>query len=193
MAERLKALDLKSSDPERGPWVRIPLAPFFTPVSFNGQFSQSPGQEDSEREPPMDNHPIELDLSPENSAQPQGHTISVEKIREMVELFYSRTQQDELLGPIFADRVSDWDAHYEKMTRFWSSATMRAGTYSGRPIEAHRFGGFTKAHFDRWIELFTKSTHDIFEPSDAAIFVKLGKNMASSISMRIGVGRLELN
>ncbi len=28
MAERLKALDLKSSDPERGPWVRIPLAPF---------------------------------------------------------------------------------------------------------------------------------------------------------------------
>lgn len=30
MAERLKALDLKSSDPERGPWVRIPLAPFPT-------------------------------------------------------------------------------------------------------------------------------------------------------------------
>ena len=28
MAERLKALDLKSSDSEKGPWVRIPLAPF---------------------------------------------------------------------------------------------------------------------------------------------------------------------
>lgn len=27
MAERLKALDLKSSDSEKGPWVRIPLAP----------------------------------------------------------------------------------------------------------------------------------------------------------------------
>ena len=142
----------------------------------------------------MNNQSIKLDLSPNHDpAQSSIHTITVDKIRAMVELFYARTQQDGLLGPIFEQRVENWDDHYEKMTRFWSSATMRAGTYSGRPIEAHRFGGFTKAHFDRWIELFTKSTHDIFEPSDAAIFVKLGKNMASSISMRIGVGRLELN
>lgn len=142
----------------------------------------------------MNEHPIELDLSPaDDSNHPVSHGITVEKIREMVELFYSRTQQDTLLGPIFKERVADWDAHYEKMTRFWSSATMRAGTYSGRPIEAHRFGGFTEAHFDRWVEMFTKTAQDVFPEKDAEVLIDLAKKMASSIAMRIGVGRIVYN
>jgi len=142
----------------------------------------------------MTGQPVELDLSPAgDSAQNQSHTISVEKIREMVELFYSRTQQDDLLGPIFQERVADWDAHYEKMTRFWSSATMRVGTYSGRPIEAHSFGGFTKVHFDRWVTMFTTTANDVFTPGDAKILTDLAKRMASTIAMRIGVGRFNYN
>ena len=108
----------------------------------------------------------------------------------MVELFYSRTQQDELLGPIFEERVADWSTHYQTMTRFWSSAVMRTGTYSGRPIEAHKFGGLTEAHFRRWVSLFTSTANEVFQDSDAAVFVELAKRMASSIAMRIGVGRL---
>ncbi len=141
--------------------------------------------------------PIELDLAPDESLGREapdtrvvGDGISVVKIREMVELFYSRTQQDDLLGPIFHEIVEDWDGHYEKMTRFWSSATMHAGTYSGRPIEAHKFGGLTKAHFDRWVEMFTKTVGDVFSQKDAAVFVDLGQKMASNIAMRIGTGRL---
>ena len=139
----------------------------------------------------MEDQSIELNLTRQTGAgEPTGDGLSVDKIREMVELFYSRTQQDELLGPIFEEIVEDWDAHYEKMTRFWSSATMHAGTYHGRPIEAHKFGGLTKDHFDRWIELFTRTVSDVFSKNDAAIFVDLGKKMASSIAMRIGTGRL---
>jgi len=142
----------------------------------------------------MTGQPVELDLSPaDGSTHNQNHTISVEKIREMVELFYSRTQQDDLLGPIFQERVADWDAHYEKMTRFWASATMRAGTYSGRPIEAHSFGGFTKAHFDRWVVMFTATANDVFSKSDAEVLTDLAKRMASTIAMRIGVGRINYN
>jgi len=141
----------------------------------------------------MTSHPIQLDLSPDDSTHQLDHTISVEKIREMVELFYSRTLQDDLLGPIFEERVADWDAHYEKMTRFWSSATMRAGTYSGRPIEAHSFGGFTKAHFDRWVTMFTTTANDVFTSSDAEVLTDLAKRMASTIAMRIGVGRIVYN
>ncbi len=138
-----------------------------------------------------ESEPIELNLSQTN--QPQGlsaNGITIEKIREMVELFYSRTQHDDLLGPIFDQRVEDWEAHYEKMTRFWSSAAINAGTYSGRPIEAHKFGGLTKAHFDRWVEMFITTANDVFAEQDAVVFTDLGKKMASSIAMRIGVGRL---
>ncbi len=138
-----------------------------------------------------ESEPIELNLSQTNQLQGSlANGITIEKIREMVELFYSRTQHDDLLGPIFDQRVEDWEAHYEKMTRFWSSAAINAGTYSGRPIEAHRFGGLTKAHFDRWVEMFIATANDVFDESDAAIFANLGKKMASSIAMRIGVGRL---
>ncbi len=136
-------------------------------------------------------HELELTEASCDSALSQG--ITVDKIRVMVERFYGRTQQDELLGPIFAERVADWDAHYAKMTRFWSSATMRAGTYSGRPIEAHRFGGFTQAHFARWLELFTATANEVFDAQNAAMFVNLGQKMASSIAMRIGVGRLSFS
>ncbi|PCI08122.1 preprotein translocase subunit TatC [bacterium] len=139
----------------------------------------------------MEDQPVELDLArPGNAGEPMSDGITVDKIREMVELFYSRTQKDDLLGPIFDEIVEDWDAHYEKMTRFWSSATMHAGTYSGRPIEAHKFGGLSIAHFERWVEMFTKTVSDVFSKDDAVIFIDLGQKMASNIAMRIGTGRL---
>ena len=133
---------------------------------------------------------IASDQQPNSASQSPSREVTADSIRSMVELFYSRTQQDDMLGPIFDEIVQDWDAHYEKMTRFWSSAVLKAGTYSGRPIEAHKFGGLTKAHFARWVELFTSTVNDVFGDNDAAVFVDLGKKMASSIAMRIGTGRL---
>tara|TARA_R110002096_G_scaffold173781_9_gene348895 strand:- start:73568 stop:74008 length:441 start_codon:yes stop_codon:yes gene_type:complete len=140
---------------------------------------------------PSQRNPIELELTRSIGESATGASLITEsKIREMVELFYSRTQQDELLGPVFEERVADWPNHYQTMTRFWSSAVMHAGTYSGRPIEALKFGGLTEAHFRRWVTLFTSTANEVFQDSDAAVFVELAKRMASSIAMRIGVGRL---
>lgn len=142
-------------------------------------------------EPHPNQKPVELELTRSlGKTSSERSTITESKIREMVELFYSRTQQDSLLGPIFQERVADWSTHYANMTRFWSSAIMRAGTYSGRPIEAHKFGGLTEAHFRRWETVFTNTVNDVFSASDAALFTELAKRMASSIAMRIGVGRL---
>lgn len=142
-------------------------------------------------EPHPNHNPVELELTRSlGKTSSERSTITESKIREMVELFYSRTQQDSLLGPIFQERVADWPTHYATMTRFWSSAIMRAGTYSGRPIEAHKFGGLTEAHFRRWVTVFTNTVNDVFSASDAALFTELAKRMASSIAMRIGVGRL---
>ncbi len=138
---------------------------------------------------------IELNLAPdpndEHLRRTVGDGITIDSIRSMVHEFYARIQRDELLGPIFNTIVHDWDAHYEKMTRFWSSATMQAGTYSGRPIEAHKFGGLTELHFRHWINLFSKTVHELFSKDDAMVFQNLGERMASSIAMRIGVGRFD--
>ena len=139
----------------------------------------------------MSDDPIQaLELSA-SETQHQIDGITADRIRLMVERFYHTIQNDAMLGPIFGEIVKDWDAHYEKMTRFWSSAVLRAGTYSGRPIEAHKFGGLSEAHFRHWIELFTQTCHEVFNEQEARVFVDLGKRMASSIAMRIGVGRIQ--
>jgi hemoglobin len=142
----------------------------------------------------MQNNDTALPISEVGEQPAGGSTITVENIRIMVERFYERTRGDDLLGPIFNDKVSDWEAHYEKMTRFWSSATMRAGTYAGRPIEAHKFeeqGLLTDAHFVRWVREFTGVVRDVFSKQDAEVFIELGRRMAVSISTRLGVRGVE--
>ncbi len=134
-----------------------------------------------------------LEITDHGKPDPDS-TITIPNIRIMVERFYEHTRTDDLLGPIFNTKVADWDAHYEKMTRFWASATLRTGTYSGRPIEAHQFDDpdlLTAAHFQRWVQAFGEIVAEVFAPKDAAVFADLGRRMAISISTRLGVRGVE--
>lgn len=137
----------------------------------------------------MPNNPTHLPLTASDSSE--HPSITTDEIRVMVERFYEHARDDELLGPIFAERVEDWDAHYDTMTRFWSSAVLRAGTYSGRPIEKHRIDGLTTQHFVNWVGRFTHVVEQEFGPERGSIFIDLSKRMAASIAMRIGIGGVE--
>lgn len=137
----------------------------------------------------MPDNPTHLPLTASDSSE--HPSVTIDEIRVMVERFYEHARDDELLGPIFAERVADWDAHYDTMTRFWSSAVLRAGTYSGRPIEKHRIDGLTTQHFVNWVGRFTHVVEREFGPERAAIFIDLSKRMAASIAMRIGIGGVE--
>ena len=64
--------------------------------------------------------------------------IDEASIRALVDAFYERVRADETLGPIFARLITDWQSHMPKMYDFWTSAVLRTGRYSGRPIEAHQ-------------------------------------------------------
>ncbi len=146
----------------------------------------------------MDDRDVSLGLTEVGDDGGKAGAVTVEQIREMVELFYGRMREDDLVGPIFLARVNDWEAHYEKMTRFWSSAVLRTGSYSGRPLEVHRFGGedggdefrLSEAHFVRWVEVYTQTAEDVFGIEGAKPFLNVARAMASSIAMRIGVGRV---
>tara|TARA_A100000171_G_scaffold52112_2_gene69086 strand:+ start:5642 stop:6076 length:435 start_codon:yes stop_codon:yes gene_type:complete len=137
----------------------------------------------------MPNNPTHLPLT---ASDPSEHSpVTTDEIRVMVERFYEHARDDELLGPIFAQRVQDWDTHYDTMTRFWSSAVLRAGTYSGRPIEKHRIEGLTTQHFVNWVERFTHVVEHEFGPERAEVFIELSKRMAASIAMRIGIAGVD--
>lgn len=85
-------------------------------------------------------------------------------IREMVEGFYGRVQEDDLLGPVFERHMSaDWPEHLDRMVDFWSSVLLASGRFRGNPRAKHdAIPGLTADHFDRWLELFEEQVMDLF-------------------------------
>jgi hemoglobin len=126
---------------------------------------------------------IELELC-EGTGTPEA-IVTEEQIAELVDTFYEEVRKDELIGPIFEEHVADWDLHMPKMRRFWSSAVLRTGTYSGRPYEAHKkIPGLEQQHFDRWMALFADVTERVV-PTAAHVFQDLGSRMGMSMLARM--------
>src|ERR1700741_4721204 len=75
-------------------------------------------------------------------------------IGRVVQTFYGRAREDEVIGPVFIAAVRDWDEHIENITNFWSSMMLRTGRYDGRPLRPHLRLPLEPIHFDRWLALF---------------------------------------
>ena len=81
--------------------------------------------------------------------------LTVEDIEHLVYTFYDKVRSDELIGPVFNDRIEDrWPEHLSKMIRFWQTVLLGQHTYQGAPFAPHATLPVEKKHFDRWLELF---------------------------------------
>lgn len=58
-------------------------------------------------------------------------------LSRLVHRFYDRVRVDPMLGPVFAERISDWGPHLAKMVDFWFSVTLMTGRYHGAPMPKH--------------------------------------------------------
>lgn len=92
-------------------------------------------------------------LSPTRSARPvttlelmERTSLSEAVLSELVHGFYGKIRVDPVLGPIFAERITDWEPHLEKMVGFWSSVALMTGRYHGAPVPKHAGLPVTWAH-----------------------------------------------
>ena len=99
--------------------------------------------------------------------------------------FYDRILADPLLGPIFADRISDWGSHLERMVEFWSSVALMTGRYHGAPIPKHLPLPVEAVHFERWLELFRATAQEVCPPEGADWVIERAERIAASIHMNI--------
>jgi hemoglobin len=111
--------------------------------------------------------------------------------------FYDRVRVDPLLGPVFADRITDWGPHLDKMVEFWSSVALMTGRYHGAPMPKHLPLPVEAAHFDRWLDLFRQTAAEVCPPAGAAWVIERAERIARSIHMNIldarsGHGRADL-
>ncbi|MBY5956998.1 group III truncated hemoglobin [Membranicola marinus] len=96
---------------------------------------------------------------------------TLEDIKLLVDEFYGRIRQDELLADIFNGVIEDqWPAHLEKMYTFWQTVLLKEHTYYGSPFTPHATLPVEKQHFERWLKLFheTLDAHFHGEKADEA-------------------------
>lgn len=106
-------------------------------------------------------------------------------IRDLVDRFYARVREDDLLAPVFEARVRDWDAHLARMRAFWSSVALMSGVYHGQPMEKHLPLPVGGAHFDRWLTLFEATAAAVCPPAAAAHFADRARRIAESLEIGI--------
>lgn len=116
--------------------------------------------------------------------------ITEEIIRELVDAFYMRVRQDEMLAPVFDKAIRDWDSHLDKLCDFWSSVVLMTGRYKGTPMKTHAaLSQISAVHFDQWLMIFRATAIDICPPPAAALFVDRAERIAQSLERGIAVQR----
>jgi hemoglobin len=103
-----------------------------------------------------------------------------EDIKNLVDAFYAKVNQDELLSPIFNQAAKvNWETHLPRMYQFWASLLLDSNEYRGQPFDKHAKHSehIHAIHFDRWVLLFNQTIDELFEGEKA----KLAKTRAESI------------
>jgi hemoglobin len=113
-------------------------------------------------------------------------------IENLVRSFYGRARRDPLIGPVFEDKVHDWEDHFARLCAFWSSVALMSGRYHGQPMSAHLPLPIDTPHFDRWLEIVTETARDLCPPAAAAHFVERAYRIADSLELGITFHKGEL-
>lgn len=107
-------------------------------------------------------------------------------IRVLVDSFYSKVKADDLLGPIFLDRLGpDWEQHLGTMYKFWGMALLGDNNYSGHPLSKHLDLPIEEAHFNRWLHLFMQTLTENFNGPVAGEAMKKASLIARTFLARI--------
>ena len=112
--------------------------------------------------------------------------ISLEHIKKLVDTFYEKVRKDELLAPIFNERIqSRWSQHLEKMYTFWQTLLLNERTYFGSPFPAHANLPVSGIHFKRWMELLTQTVDELFTGEKATEAKWRAEKMAEIFESKI--------
>ncbi|MBI3519159.1 MAG: group III truncated hemoglobin [Bacteroidetes bacterium] len=111
---------------------------------------------------------------------------TIDDIQLMVDTFYERVRHDELLSPIFSERIENrWPEHLEKMYRFWQTILLDVHSYSGTPFAPHADMPVNEIHFTTWVKLFTHTVDELFSGPIANEAKRRGTLMAAIFHSKI--------
>lgn len=111
---------------------------------------------------------------------------NLDDIKLIVDTFYGKVREDDLIGQIFEDRlIGRWPEHLEKMYRFWQTVLLEERTYKGAPFPPHMRLPVEEEHFNRWVSLFDETVDSFFEGEIADRAKWQGERMADMFLKKI--------
>ena len=108
-----------------------------------------------------------------------------EDVFALVDTFYKKIRNNELLGPIFENHIDDWPKHLEHLTDFWETNLFFVRKFKGNPMLKHQIvdtaEGHTinEHHFGVWLNLWFETIDELFLGEKAAIAKNRARNMGT--------------
>ena len=88
-----------------------------------------------------------------------------EDIILMVNSFYEKVKEDELLAPHFIH--TDFDHHMPRMIDFWCFTILDEGSFKGNIFDKHAPLKIDDSHFERWLKIFEININSSFKGENA--------------------------
>lgn len=111
---------------------------------------------------------------------------SIEDIKLLVNSFYGKIREDQLLGTIFNTVIQNrWPQHLNKMYTFWQTVLLDEHTYYGSPFPPHAKLSIQQEHFDRWLYIWHNTIDEHFYGQVADEAKWRGGKMASMFLMKL--------
>lgn len=108
-------------------------------------------------------------------------------LETVVDTFYARVREDELIGPVFNGAIHDWPQHLQSLAAFWSSVMLTSGRYKGQPMAAHlkHREAITPEMFQRWLQLWRETTNALLPPDHASAMQAKADRIAESLQLAL--------
>lgn len=111
--------------------------------------------------------------------------VTRKEVEQLVNQFYSRVREDDLLAPVFAH--VDWPHHLPIMYKFWSTVLLGDMSYTGSPFAKHMGLPIQRGHFERWLKLFLETVDTEFNGPVADEAKKRAQTIAHLFQHKMGL------
>ena len=108
-------------------------------------------------------------------------------IKLLVDSFYETIREDDLVGPVFNERIEDWSKHLPTMYAFWGHMLFGQKGYQGNPMAKHLDLPVDHHHFARWVELFIETVDKHFVGQKAEQAKGAARSIAHTFQIRMGI------
>ena len=113
-----------------------------------------------------------------------------EAITELVNKFYSKVMNDDIIGYIFKNIPGfTFEKHVPIMVSFWETLLFGTASYKGNPMEKHiqlnKLIPLEDKHFVQWLALWAATIKENFEGTIASQAIQRSMNIAAIMQVKI--------